>query len=548
MSAFFPIDYLELIWDPIIVRKSKPFSGRVIFDHLGKTGGMAVTSWLKASLGSGTVTDNLMGTHSDLIRRYGGLYPIICAHINFDVELDPRYQYLTLLRDPIDRVSSWLFYADNTVPDTLELAKHKKAAREFLRSDGEVLSKDIVSSISNYYVHHFSQVQKISGISIESEIECAMTVLRDYQIVGLYEQLPQFLSDLATLIGLPAVESIAPVNVTAHRLPVDRLSPVLRQRIIELNQQDLLLYSEVVEWRATVERIENSEPFSLAEQSLVKYELNKNRILTTLDVSIISAVLREGLYVQHGQGLTFDVDFLLTKEVEDLELGMHIYDSDRRWAFGINSTILKQSFKLLSSGLYRATYYLIADLPAGAYTAGFAMNEQVDDGQMQKLAWYDVMCDFQVSHLENMIGIGYSNLPTTIRLKQQQLPESFSFMADDNRLRTQIGSIVDNFICSTNRAGYLIFGPYVAIAAGQYQVNIYGKVGAAGLTGAHMDVAINKGANIIVGAALLGQNEESKLISIVFTLNNFCTDLEIRVWVDSESDLSISSIDIQRQS
>jgi hypothetical protein len=529
------------------MNKSKPFSGRVIFDHLGKTGGMAVAAWLKESLGSGTVTETLVGTQSELIRRYGGMFPIISAHISFDGGLDPRYQYVTLLREPIDRVSSWLFYAANTVADSPEFAAHKKAAREFLRSDGAVLSDDIISSVSNYYVGHFSQIQKFSGITIGDDVDSALAVLRDYQVVGIYEQFSQFLSDLSDLIGLPAPQSINRVNVTNYRSPLDQLSPALRDRIVALNQGDLKLYAEVAALGTPVDQPATNERFSLDMPQWQKFELTRTRIFTTPDIYFISARIREGSNIQHGHGITFDVDFFLVNEVENLELGIHLFDSNQQWAFGINTGILEQPHKLLADGLYRASYYLLADLPAGTYTAGFSMTDRLADGQKHELAWYDVICDFQIIHPAIRIGVGHSNLPATIRLKQMPLPTQYKLLADDERLRTEVGSLQGNFIRSVNKAGYLIFGPYVALAAGDYRVTIYGEVGAGGLGTARMDVALSGGGNILGEAALTDQNNESQLISLPFSLDEFCHDLEIRVWVDEESDLSISSVDIQAQ-
>jgi len=45
------------------MEKPRPFNGRVIFDHLPKTGGQAVNAWLTNMLGTGTVTTNLIGEH-----------------------------------------------------------------------------------------------------------------------------------------------------------------------------------------------------------------------------------------------------------------------------------------------------------------------------------------------------------------------------------------------------------------------------------------------------------------------------------------------------
>ena len=96
--------------------KSPVFAGRVIFDHLPKTAGQAINSWLTKELGGGCVTTNLNGQHEDLIRLYGGEYSIISGHVYFQGNgLDPRYHYMTSLREPLDRVVSWLFLCSEII-------------------------------------------------------------------------------------------------------------------------------------------------------------------------------------------------------------------------------------------------------------------------------------------------------------------------------------------------------------------------------------------------------------------------------------------------
>lgn len=395
--------------------KISPFSGRIVFDHLGKTGGMAVTSWLMDSLGGGTVTPDVVGYHSELLRRYGGLFPIISAHIFFDVGLDPRYEYITLLRDPVDRVVSWLFYADNTVPDTPEYQLHKAGARDFIQSDGQIISDDIAESVSNYYVTHFSQIQNISGISYEEKVEVALQSLMDFKVVGIYEKFSSFLSDVSDLIGLPAPESIARVNGTSRRPMVNEITPALRARIVELNQLDIRLYNKVVAWKESLDQRRTEKAVTLFAPLWQKYEPTRERVLTTPDVVILAARLREESVVLHGQLMTFDVDFFVSREVVEIEMGIHIFDDEKRWAFGINSTLLGQCHRDLRRGSYRASYHVLADLPEGKYTAGFAFSERLLDNN-RDLAWWDKLCEFQVNRRPGRPFAGYANLPAQISL------------------------------------------------------------------------------------------------------------------------------------
>ena len=154
---------------------------------------------------------------------------------------------------------------------------------------------------------------------------------------------------------------------------------------------------------------------------LVISKTNTEKEINSPDLMLISAVLREDKDVTHGQLITFDVDFFLAREVRDLEMGIHLFDSDRQWAFGINSTLLGQAHQSLPSGSYRVSHHLVADLPAGKYTAGFAFAERLPEGRQLELAWRDVMCEFQVSHQAGKTFAGYSYLPAEISLYPTRL-------------------------------------------------------------------------------------------------------------------------------
>ena len=128
---------------------------------------------------------------------------------------------------------------------------------------------------------------------------------------------------------------------------------------------------------------------------------------------------------------------------------------------------------------------------------------------------------------------------------QQWMPdEVHRYWGSDSRLGTQVGQRTGRDIVSTQHTGYLLFGPYIALVAGQYRVTIYGAVGEKGATGVHMDVAVDKG-NVILAASVLDEPDQNGvLIDLAIMLDSSCTDLEVRVWVSSNSDLRISMIEI----
>lgn len=118
------------------------------------------------------------------------------------------------------------------------------------------------------------------------------------------------------------------------------------------------------------------------------------------------------------------------------------------------------------------------------------------------------------------------------------------FWGGDSRLGTQVGKRTGRDIVSTDSAGYLIFGPYIPLAAGRYQVVIRGEIGEHGAAGARMDVAVDQG-GLILGESVLDESaQDGCIVALPILLDKPCTDLEIRVWVNDASQLHVSLIEI----
>lgn len=530
------------------------FSGRVIFDHLPKTAGQAINAWLVEALGAGCVTTNLIGDHRDLIRKYGGLYSIISAHVFFNnaEQLDPRYQYMTFFREPVDRAISWIFYLSNNVGVVKKTVAHKDGASRFLASEGCDASPEFIESISNPYTEHFCRIAGDGTESDEVKLSNALAAIQQYAVVGIYENMPNFLEEAAALIGINPPVELAQVNVTSQRPAVEKVSPVLRRRIEELNQLDLRLYAAVVAWKASIAKINSEKSPRLTVSKWRKYEPMLARVFSTPDIAIHTAMLQQGYDIRHGQPITFDVDFSLSREVRGLEMGIHLFDSDGQWAFGINSTLLGQTHQFVQRGLHRVSHHLIANLPAGTYTAGFAFTERSLEGQ-QELAWHDALCEFQIYHQVSRTFAGYSYLPAEISLRTIDSAEDVGadgnarghrFLGIDDRVCTQVGIRVGHEIVCTGRAGYLTFGPYIPLVAGRYRLAIRGVLGKAGFAGAYMDVVVDKGDHVVAERRLIEPDSDECLVILPITLVASCVDLEVRVWVTDDTDLRLSMIEI----
>jgi hypothetical protein len=392
--------------------KTRAFPGRILFDHLPKTAGTAISTWLTDALGTGCVSPQVNGLHRKVIAQYGGTYSIISAHVDFDMgEMrDPRYQYVTCLREPVDRAVSWLYYV-------LEVYRHVPDSKLFrdvsrlIESDGKDLDAELIPSISNLYVNHFSRIGVCERSSGRLSAEHCVEALAGYDLVGIQEALPAFLNAFGRLIGIPPVREIPDSRVTPNRPRLGDVPCGLKSRLVELNQLDSQLYGHVKAWAPG-----DAWPPPVAFQRWQKYErASEVRVVTSPDLIVDKVDFPQGPVVEYGQMMTFAVEFFVVRKLSELAIGIHILDEERRLAFGTNSMVLGQHHGNVASGTYGATFGVVAELPVGKYSIGFWFTESSADGT-RELAWNDVACEFRVRRLIEQRFAGYTYLPTQFTL------------------------------------------------------------------------------------------------------------------------------------
>lgn len=116
------------------------------------------------------------------------------------------------------------------------------------------------------------------------------------------------------------------------------------------------------------------------------------------------------------------------------------------------------------------------------------------------------------------------------------------FWGNDHRFSTEIGRRVGISMRTSGKAGFLIFGPYLPMLAGRYIVSVSGKAKRWAGT-EQIDWACDGGANVIKRQELKGTLGEWSL-SFDLDLEEDLTDFEIRIYVDSMSDLDLCKIQI----
>ncbi|WP_333839039.1 glycosyltransferase [Novosphingobium sp.] len=124
---------------------------------------------------------------------------------------------------------------------------------------------------------------------------------------------------------------------------------------------------------------------------------------------------------------------------------------------------------------------------------------------------------------------------------RQWMPDDvMRLWGSDHRMHSSIGVHDGTSIRSTGQAGYLLYGPYTAMPAQSYRITAHGE--ASRLVGSeHIDVASSSGTKLH-WKAQLGANGEKWRVDDILTFEKPIKDMEIRVWVDAETDLALEGI------
>jgi hypothetical protein len=111
---------------------------------------------------------------------------------------------------------------------------------------------------------------------------------------------------------------------------------------------------------------------------------------------------------------------------------------------------------------------------------------------------------------------------------------------------SHVGVPVGQKITTSGREGYLLFGPYVAMPAGRYELSIHGQLHDPG-SGVKIDVAAEQGRRTIFEFTLDGSMAGQPVCRQTFELDHSCPDLEIRIWVAADCSYEVERIEIASQ-
>jgi hypothetical protein len=147
----------------------------------------------------------------------------------------------------------------------------------------------------------------------------------------------------------------------------------------------------------------------------------------------------------------------------------------------------------------------------------------------------------------NILAPGWRKCPNCPTIEGEvSVVDLRAFYADGGMLTTlprQVGQIEGTALVSDGRSGFIVFGPYIPVAAGKYKLLVHGKVGRADL--GWVDVVSSKG-TVQHGMFALAstQGRDGLLAEGLLQLHEHVVDLEIRVYVDAHNEVTLDGYEI----
>lgn len=120
------------------------------------------------------------------------------------------------------------------------------------------------------------------------------------------------------------------------------------------------------------------------------------------------------------------------------------------------------------------------------------------------------------------------------------------YKAHDRRFGSINGKRTAEGVKSSGDPGHLLFGPYVALEAGSYIVEVKGHFEKRGDGSSYVDIACNRGGQILAATPVRSQND-GVLAELAVTPSLLIRDLEVRVWTGAGDVIEVTQVNVSNR-
>ena len=363
----------------------------ILFDHLPKTGGMAIHALMQSILGADRCSPIITGSLYDA-RAAFDRFDVVSGHFYYHPGSDLSDLWtLTLLRHPVERIISHYFYAQLDVGPSGDMVAQMARTTSF---DDYVASEDprIVASIANVMVYHFASMSwdGVAELTPERALALARAALDRFDLVGLTERMNETADLLCRARGWPPVREVPALNTSLRKPRPEAIAPATRKRLLENNALDLELYQyacklyDRTRQRMLFEGI-SAKPTVPAPPPEAQRPVRRPGLdvippaaFGTREVELV----RIDVYAQSGAGplvlsgevATLRVVFRARVPVDDLTVGIHVRDQRLQTVFATNTRYHGYVLAAAADSQCEVSFSMRVDLGPGRYWVGASLH------------------------------------------------------------------------------------------------------------------------------------------------------------------------------